>query len=302
MTRQVFAIEGVTLVLRSTHPHIARYCADWFPAGPVPDRGPRVEVRLCDRAGCPQCAEPECEYARLACGRPLRVEWPGLGSMLVDTGRGRAAGWVDLTAAGKLGWPLGDFLNPALELLRPHGVYLCHAALVSAGDAGVLLAGASGAGKSSLAQRLVAAGFDFVADDRCFLARRGGRFHASGVSRLAHVAVAGAEPGGKRAIDMVRTYPTRCRSGCRLELLLFLSRGGGRYTRVAPLAARPALERLLPLTLDCLRPETARAQFEFSADLVLAVPGAAVYLGTDPTRWEAAVDRALARAGVRWRS
>lgn len=60
-----------------------------------------------------------------------------------------------------------------------------HATAVALGNHGVLLLGASGAGKSDLALRLVAAGWRLVADDRVVLENRGGLLWASAPTTLA---------------------------------------------------------------------------------------------------------------------
>lgn len=53
------------------------------------------------------------------------------------------------------------------------------------GDAGVLLLGKSGSGKSDLALRLIAAGATLVADDRCELFMSRGRLFARSPAKLA---------------------------------------------------------------------------------------------------------------------
>ena len=60
-----------------------------------------------------------------------------------------------------------------------------HASCVAFGGKGVLLLGASGAGKSSLALRLVDDGARLVADDRCDLFPRGGKLHARAPASIA---------------------------------------------------------------------------------------------------------------------
>ncbi len=52
---------------------------------------------------------------------------------------------------------------------------IVHASAVALGDRGVLIQGASGAGKSGLALTLMAYGATLVADDRVILTRRGDR-------------------------------------------------------------------------------------------------------------------------------
>lgn len=60
-----------------------------------------------------------------------------------------------------------------------------HATCVAVGDVGVLLRGASGAGKSDLALRLIDGGAELVADDRVDLAVENGRLWAGAPAGLA---------------------------------------------------------------------------------------------------------------------
>ncbi len=59
-----------------------------------------------------------------------------------------------------------------------------HASAVAFGERGVLILGASGAGKSGLALRLIAAGARLVADDRVLLDARDGALIASAPAAL----------------------------------------------------------------------------------------------------------------------
>jgi hypothetical protein len=61
------------------------------------------------------------------------------------------------------------FTLPLLELLKRRGIYGVHAAGVAGGGRGILLAGGTGAGKTTLALALVEDGFDFLGDDMLFL-------------------------------------------------------------------------------------------------------------------------------------
>lgn len=61
------------------------------------------------------------------------------------------------------------FTLPLLELLKRRGLYPVHAAAVASAGSAVVLAGTSGAGKTTLALALVRAGFDFLGDDMLLL-------------------------------------------------------------------------------------------------------------------------------------
>ena len=95
-------------------------------------------------------------------------------------GRGRA--WCDLRARQvEIECPAADpervwicahllFTMPLAELLKREGLYMLHAAGVAEAGQGLLLAGASGAGLTTLAIALLRAGFGFLGDDTLFLA------------------------------------------------------------------------------------------------------------------------------------
>jgi hypothetical protein len=66
------------------------------------------------------------------------------------------------------------FTIPLAELLKRAGLYMLHAAGLADGGRGLLVAGASGAGKTTLCLTLLRAGFGFLADDTVFLTRGSG--------------------------------------------------------------------------------------------------------------------------------
>jgi hypothetical protein len=63
---------------------------------------------------------------------------------------------------------------PLIEMLKRRGLYSVHAAGLSLGGRAVLVAGTSGAGKTTLTIALVRAGFDFLSDDMLFLSKQTG--------------------------------------------------------------------------------------------------------------------------------
>lgn len=74
---------------------------------------------------------------------------------------------------------------PCPELHRMDGQWRMHASCVAIGGQAILIAGASHAGKSSLALALIDQGAQFVADDQTLLLREADRLLASPPPRLA---------------------------------------------------------------------------------------------------------------------
>ncbi len=104
-----------------------------------------------------------------------------------------------------------------------------HATSVAVQGRGLLIVGASGSGKSSLALRMIALGADLVADDRVDLSRDEGAVIADAPQRIAGlieargIGLLRAAPCGPVALDYVldmdQTQPARLPEPVTLQLL-----------------------------------------------------------------------------------
>jgi hypothetical protein len=157
-------------------------------------------------------------------------------------------------AAGpSLGSPFHYPLDQVVLMLALAGEgAVVHAAGVDLGRGGLVLAGASGAGKTTIARAAAAAGLAVLSDDRVIVRRDRAGWSVHGTPW----------PGeGRHAVNR----------GVPLRGLLFLSRG--EEDHLAPLAPAAALRRLLPLTsLPLFDRELAGCALDCCADLVGAVP------------------------------
>jgi hypothetical protein len=141
-----------------------------------------------------------------------------------------------------------------------------HAGCVAAGDSGVLLCGASGAGKSCLAYGCCRAGFSFVCDDSSSLFRRDAnrtilgkptviRFRETATSLFPELAQHAVETSanGKRTIEVcTRDLPgIATRFECRADYVVFLNRAAAgstaRLRGVSKADARGRIEQELPI-------------------------------------------------------
>ena len=145
--------------------------------------------------------------------------------------------------------------------LRWRGLFHLHAgALVTPGGCGVLVAGGTGAGKSTLTLALLEAGCSYLGDDAVFLATAPGAPAVLGLPRSFHVAprTADAFPriapllgsplpaGQKRRLDPRAAWPGRERSSMGLPSAILLpSVVGGPTTSVEPLPSAEALGALI---------------------------------------------------------
>ena len=111
----------------------------------------------------------------------------------------------------------------------PEGQAVLHGTCVAVADRAVLLLGASGSGKSSIALELIAHGAELVADDRVYLSAEGARLLARakagfeglieargiGILRVPHV----AEAEVSVVVDLNRPNFSDCRKVARHEIL-----------------------------------------------------------------------------------
>jgi hypothetical protein len=117
---------------------------------------------------------------------------------------------------------------------RTQGLAALHAACVGKGGRGVLLMGASGAGKSTVALHCLLRGLDFLSEDAVFV--QPSTMLATGAPNVLHVRSDSLSGLGRtRAATAIRRSPViRRRSGVR-KFEVDLRRGGFRLAR-APLA------------------------------------------------------------------
>jgi hypothetical protein len=153
-----------------------------------------------------------------------------------------------------------QLLGPVLAFwLEQRGIVALHASAVALDGAAVAFLAPSGAGKSSLAAALVAAGGVLLTDDLLALDHRGGRPHArAGYPQLRLAPSAAARWAGSRAAPPVRDgdkcrvpvgdggWGAFCGAPVPLVRLVLPSRGGATApVELAPLGRREALIELV---------------------------------------------------------
>jgi hypothetical protein len=174
------------------------------------------------------------------------------------------------------------FTVPLAELLKRLGLYMVHAAGLAVGGKGLLIAGQSGAGKTTLALALLRAGFDFLADDTVFLSLResGLRILAfpdeadvttqtlgffPELQRLTHASKASGRL--KQPVCATSLYQARPCWECAPEAIIFPQPGKSSRSVLTPM---PKAEALVQLVCNVLRtePRSSQAHLDALAGLV----------------------------------
>jgi hypothetical protein len=153
---------------------------------------------------------------------------------------------------------------PLIEMLKRRGMYSIHAAGVSRGGRGLLLAGSSGAGKTTLAVALARAGFEFMGDDMLFLSTDTSRLRihafpdevdvtehtASFFPELQPLLARPKRPGWpKWAFRAESVFDTQVAWTCTPAALVFPSIAATHTSRLEPIGAREALMDIAPNVL-----------------------------------------------------
>lgn len=141
--------------------------------------------------------------------------------------------------------------------LKQSGLFFLHSACITDGQKGILIAGQSGAGKSSLAVAAVRAGFKYLGDEHPFLTIRNGQLRAYAFPRRVRLnrSVAAIFPELKSVMEsstadrlvfpIEQIWPNCLVTSCTPRLLIFpkfQSKGPMRISRLEP---SEALRRLL---------------------------------------------------------
>jgi hypothetical protein len=263
------------------------------------------EAAVLIRETANQAGEVSCRLYRDA---PLwLLDFGAAGRMVLDTVKGRLEGWLVQTARQATEWTASFVLLAAIELLRTRGLYTIHGAALEKDGRGVLIVGASGAGKTTACLSLMRAGYGCLSDDHPLLEAGGpamtllpfrGRVAVTERTIGWFPELAAAQQGfrldtRKRSFEVEAVPGYRFGGACEPVLLLFPRIVDWPKSSVEALAGARALEELLPQTLLVLDPCLAGKQFQVMSELVRKIPAYRLHFGEDVTNLPEIIDRLL---------
>jgi ferredoxin len=203
---------------------------------------------------------------------------------------------------------LGRFV--VLEILRREGFFAVHAGAVEAGGGAMLVCGASGTGKSTLATAWACTGdAKFMAEDRCVIFRRDGILWAGGIAdelglrpdTLSLLEKSGIRlPSEAKQVDDKTCYDCNdfflslCRHSCPVKALFFLDDLPAGTADILPCSAEEAFKRIHKGSFYDGAPDLMQVHFEMIADVCASTPAYLVRRGLDCRKTVAELDSLVA--------
>jgi hypothetical protein len=184
-----YSFHGVRLAVETDCAELTALLAERLASFTLDDGGPSdlvFEVRSVRPGDDPPIARPD-EPLRPVYDPPagevlyapredlLYIDYPGRARVLCDPTAGRTAVSLlaeELAELWLASHPL--FTLPLVEMLKRRGLYSVHAAGLALDGKAILLAGPTGAGKSTLTVALAGAGFEVLGDDIVFASESDG--------------------------------------------------------------------------------------------------------------------------------
>lgn len=231
-----------------------------FKAGEAPAGAPHAAINI--RQDEPGDVERRGQFEQCFYDDEVTVIADAQKTLACYFGRRPWSAFLTLKADTELSFAHYYVIEPlVLYMLRRLNVLQLHAAVLERNGKGVLIAGASGTGKSTASAALVGGGYSLLSDDRAFLAGAGAviRLYAddphislSDESRKLFSHIDFLQPGEMRGRGKSgkRIYsPIRGRKGgsgrVKPHLLIFTEPRRGKATVLRPLPKAEALARLL---------------------------------------------------------
>jgi hypothetical protein len=251
---------------------------------------------------------PHLEVRSSACGRMVSFDCgPGL-AFLLDRKNRVVVGEQD-PARLVLSDRLKPLLLPLRVCLSDMGVHLVHSGLVAESEAGVLIGGPGGAGKSSAALGCFMAGFEFLGDDQSALTVSGREFVGHSLYNAVQVgpgwlpsfgtfpvdAIDHGSTDEKSGLFLLEVAPERLRRSVPIRVVILPRRTPGRPSATYPARRAEALMRIAPSTV--LQPLGGVGEdVHMLSRLLLHTPAYWVDLGDDRSRIPDLIRQLLPRA------
>ena len=285
----------------------------------APDAAPDLVLHVWDSVstGIEICAPPVARHCFSDRGDiwtfhsqrlPSAFHWSEFSLNLMDLYRGIGIFWVR-TAAGLPYWTQASPFRTLLHWwTAEQGHQLVHAAAVGLPDAGVLITGRGGVGKSSTALACLAADLAYVGDDYVLLTTNGGRLVAHSLYRTAKVNPGDMQRFSRFAPQMLGENATAGEA----KAVMFLDKGlvrslpivaavTPRFGAVAETVVEPIEPALLvgaaTYTTLAQLPHAGQATFDAICHALSLVPGYRLVLGHDLARVAEGVAALASRPG-----
>jgi hypothetical protein len=221
--------------------------------------------------------------------------WPNT-LQLLEAASGHGFFWIEDSNRVSLHGQAAPLLRLLSWWIAGCGGALLHAAAVGTAEAGVLVAGAGGRGKSTTALLSLCAGLQYAGDDYTLVTggrqpRAHGLYASAKLKALEDLhrfpALAGCvvnpspRPGEKLLLQLAGTFPEQLGDGFPLRALLIPQIGGRGPAWLEPLSPKDALAAAAPSAVAQL-PGTAREAFAVLSDLVRRLPCFLLHTGSEP--------------------
>lgn len=270
----------------------------------APPHPPDVTIDLIDASGtnmpmplfpqAPQATSPEQDTREYRQGSYLITGHGDILLTALNEEQSRTVGIV----ADPANWPLEHYKQAIFitlyQHLRRRRLYLVHASAVALQDRALLIAGSSGAGKTTTMLSCVQSGFHFLGDDTTLVQPLGeGQFRVISVLNTVNLTestldwfpearpyVSTAQtPLGKRLLFVPELYPKRIQRWCNLHAIVVPTVTTHPQTRLVPASKASMLTDMLYYSLDLHDTDAAREHLEVLASLMETTPGYRLLLG-----------------------
>ncbi|HNS01136.1 MAG TPA: hypothetical protein PKM78_01985 [Anaerolineae bacterium] len=254
------------------------------------------EQPLPDLPWPPQASSSEQETSEYREGPFLFTRHGDVMLTALNQEEGRTVGLVHDPAR----WPLRHYRQAIFitlyQHLRRRGLHLIHASAIGSQGRAALIAGRSGAGKTTTMLTSVSAGLDFLGDDTTLVQRTaGGALEV--ITLLSTLDVTDATAAwfpeltphlspqrshtAKRQIILSEAYPERMAASGQVAAILAPEITDQAHTALAPASRAALLSELLFFSVDLHEAALAREHVEFLAQAVESTPVYRLLLGND---------------------